>query len=88
MKRRIEITRERWTRLSLRQANTPVCPKCQSAPELRTVPEAAHILAISVDSLDLAIRTGLLPVWDASPEGMRICVGCLRNLLANKKEIK
>jgi DNA-binding winged helix-turn-helix (wHTH) protein/TolB-like protein len=42
MKRRIEITRERWTRWRVQSTAGPPCSRCGSILELLPLPEAAH----------------------------------------------
>ena len=60
--RRVEITRDRWTRFWIRGAATAACP-CTC--ELVTVAEAAERTGMLAEMIDLAIDSGLIPMWRA-----------------------
>src|SRR4051812_18839051 len=83
MKRRIEITRERWTQLRVRSAAAQPCSRCGSVPELKSVVEAAVAAAIDVDWIARAIDTEELAKWKAS-NGPLVCLRCVRLLFCDK----
>jgi len=84
MMRRIEITRETWTRLRVQGIAGSICPRCRTAEDLMPFREAARAALVLPDRLELAVRTGLVAVCDG-PDGSLVCLGCIRDLLANKK---
>ena len=84
MKRRIEITRERWTRVRAQATNGPLCSGCGSVRELMPLADAARAAAVSADRLGLAVKTGLLAACDA-PGGSLVCLGCIHALLISNK---
>jgi hypothetical protein len=83
-KRRIEVTRERWTRIRIERHASVVCPVCRGAPDLSFVPAAAEQTGVSEDDLNRAIRSGLLPVWETQASEAFVCLGCLRKLQKEK----
>jgi len=83
MKRRIEITRERWTRVRVQPGGSPRCAGCGSTPELRTVSEAAQAVAVAVEQIERALHRGELATWNAS-NGLLVCLQCVQNLVAGR----
>jgi hypothetical protein len=81
-RRRIEITRERWTRVTVRDPTPPLCPTCGLPPELIPLPDAAARTGRSTDELDQAVAAGLLQVWNAG-EHRLVCLRCAGNLQRN-----
>ena len=57
MKRRIEITREHWTRVQLTQSGPAVCPRCLRPLTLAPV-ELAGLAALTKPQLEAALRKG------------------------------
>lgn len=83
-KRRIEVTRERWTRIRIECGDRAVCPFCRGAPDLALLPGAAERSGVTAEDLKKAIRSGLLPVSE-TPEGKTwVCLDCLRKLKEEK----
>jgi len=80
MKRRIEVTRERWRRVRVESREPAVCPFCRGAPELAPIPAAIEQCGVSEASLAGSIRSGLLTVWQTQGGEPAVCVGCLRRL--------
>ena len=78
-RRRIEITREHWTRILFDGACTPLCPTCRHAPELVTVSEAAVRSCIPAEDIEAAIASNLIP--SLGGEGLRlVCLHCLNTI--------
>ena len=85
MKRRIEITREKWTRLRVHSAAAQPCSRCGSVPELKTVAEAAAAVAIDAERIARAIDTEKLAKWKAS-NGPLVCLRCAQLLFGEKSD--
>ncbi len=79
-KRRIEVTRERWTRIRLESRGPLVCPLCRGAPDLAFPPVASERSGVSPADVNSAIRSGLLPLWETESGEALVCLGCLRKL--------
>ena len=78
-RRRIEITRERRTRLTFRDTAPPRCPACGLVPELVPLAEAAVRVRVPPEDIERATESGLLQVWDAG-EHRLVCLRCIHNL--------
>jgi hypothetical protein len=83
MKRRIEITRERWTRLVVQPSTAQLCSRCGSIPELKSFAEAADAAAVDVERIARAINRGELAKWKAS-NGPLVCLRCVQLLFDQK----
>jgi len=83
-KRRIEVTRERWSRIRIESRGPAVCPSCRGAPDLVLPPVASERTGLSVDDVNRAIRAGLLPVWEMQSGEAMVCLNCLRKLRGEK----
>jgi hypothetical protein len=79
MKRRIEITREKWTRLRMHSDIAQRCSRCGSTAQLKTVAEAVAAAAIDVESIARAIDRRELATWQAS-NGPLVCLRCVQLL--------
>jgi hypothetical protein len=77
IRRRIEITHERRTRLSF--PAPPWCTNCNQAAELIPASQAAAEARIPADVLDRAIASGRLPAWTGSGCSW-VCLQCARQL--------
>src|SRR5689334_19532181 len=83
MKRRIEITRERWTRFLVHPSTAQLCSWCGSVPELKNVAEAAAAAVVDVERIAQAINRGELAIWKAS-NGPLVCLRCVQLLFGLK----
>ena len=79
-KRRIEVTREKWTRLRIESRGRTACPLCRDAPNLVFMTTASQRTGISEERLLRAVRTGVLPAWELDNRGVLVCLGCLEKL--------
>jgi hypothetical protein len=84
-KPRIEVTRERWTRISVESRGPAVCPTCRGAPDLAFVPPASEQTGLRADDINNAIRSGLLPLRKTQEGEALVCLGCLRKLREEKR---
>ena len=80
MKRRIEMTRERWRRIRIESNEPRVCPFCRGAPELASIPAAIECCGVSEALLAGPIRSGLLTVWQTQGGDPAVCLGCVKRL--------
>ena len=80
MKRRIEITRERWTRWQIQSSNELSCAGCGAVSGIMALPHAAA----AVDPVERAVQTGLPVSCDASGRQF-ICADCLWRLFRMKQ---
>jgi len=80
MKRRIEVTRERWRRIRIDSRERRVCPFCRGAPELASIPAAVERSGVSEASLVGSIRSGLLGVWQTQDGQPAVCLNCVDSL--------
>jgi hypothetical protein len=78
-RRRIEITRERWTRFSIRSSVKSPCPVCHRAPHLVTVSEAGMQARLPAEKIAAAIASGVIQVWTAGDTQL-ICLHCLNDI--------
>jgi hypothetical protein len=78
MKRRIEVTRERWRRIRVESREPAVCPFCRGAPELASIAAAIERCGVSEVSLAGWIQSGLLTVWQTQSGEPAVCLGCVR----------
>ena len=83
-KRRIEVTRERWTRIRIESPGSAVCPSCRGSPDLALLPAALALMDVREEGVNRLIRSGLLPVWETPRGEALICLGCLRKLSEEK----
>jgi hypothetical protein len=83
-KRRIEVTRERWTQIRIESHGPAECPQCRGAPDLVSLPTASQRTGASTDDLNRVIRSGLLLVWEAQNSQPLVCLSCLRKLIGEK----
>ena len=83
-KRRIEVTRERRTRIRIESHGPAICPLCRGAPDLAFVPTASERTGVNAEDVIRAIRSGLLPVWETQTAVALVCLGCLRKLKEEK----
>jgi hypothetical protein len=83
-KRRIEVTRERWTRIRIESHAPVICPLCHGAADLSFLPAAPERTGVSQEDVNRAIRSGLLPVWEAQTGEALVCLDCLRKLKEEK----
>jgi hypothetical protein len=84
-KRRIEVTRERWTRIRIEARVPPVCPFCRGAPELVPAPVASERTGLSVEEVNRAINAGVLAAWETQGSESVVCLGCVRKLKQEKE---
>jgi hypothetical protein len=77
-KRRIEVRRERWTQIRIGSHGPAECPRCRGAPDLVFLKAASERTGVSTDDLNRAIRSGLLPIWEAQDTEMLVYLTCLR----------
>ena len=80
MKRRIEVTRERWRRIRVESRGPAVCASCRGAPELAPIAAAAERCGVSAARLTGAIGSGLLSVWETGGGEPAVCLGCVKRL--------
>jgi hypothetical protein len=78
-RRRIEITREHWTRFSIRSAAGSPCPVCRRNPQLVTVSEAAMQARMPAEQIAAAITSGVIQVWTLGDTQL-ICLHCLHDI--------
>ena len=83
-KRRIEVTRERWTRIRIESHGPAICPLCRGAPELTFLTTASERTGVTAEDLNRAIRSALLPLWETQGGEALVCLGCLRKLREEK----
>ena len=83
-KRRIEVTRERWTRIRIESHGPAVCPLCRETSDLTFLRTAAEQTGVSAEDVNRAIRSALLPVWETQNGEALVCLGCLRKLREEK----
>lgn len=79
-KRRIDITRERWTRIRVESRGPGLCPSCRGAPDLASPSVASEQSGVSLGHVNSAIRSGLLPRWETEGGEALVCLGCLGKL--------
>jgi hypothetical protein len=79
-KRRIEVTRERWTRLRIESRGRVACPLCGGAPDLAFMANASQRTGVSEERLLRAVRAGVLPAWELDDRKVLICLGCVEKL--------
>ena len=84
MKRRIELTRERWTRMSIPNAATS-CPHNGPRREVMTVLQAARRVGIPAGMLNDAIGQGRIAVWQGPGEAL-VCLPCVRDLVVDTEK--
>ena len=77
-KRRMEITRERWTSFSFRGHTALSCKSCGLVPELVRVDDAAARLGLPLADIDRAIASGILGCWNAG-EHRLVCLRCTKS---------
>jgi hypothetical protein len=80
VKRRIEVTRERWQRIRIESPGAAMCAFCHGVPELASVPAAVERCGVSEALLTGAIRSGVLAAWQAQGGEEAVCLGCVRRL--------
>jgi hypothetical protein len=85
-RRRIEITRERWTRVTVHDTGPPQCTTCGLPPELVPLPEAAVRSGKPTGEIEGAVTSGLLRVWNAG-EHRLVCLRCAKNLKRNDEHV-
>jgi hypothetical protein len=74
-RRRILITRERSTSISVRES----CRGCGLVPELVVISEAAKLAGLPLREIHSAIAAGRLDSWNAG-EDRFVCLRCSKNL--------
>ena len=79
-KRRIEVIRERYTRIRIESHGAAVCPFCRGAPDLAFLPAASERTGVSAVDVDRAVRSGLLSLWETQSNEPMVCLGCLKKL--------
>jgi len=84
-RRRIEITRERSTRLSLRGSTGVLCRNCGLTPDLVLIGEAAVRAGIALPAIDKAIAAGRIGSWNAGEQRF-VCLHCAKNLGRNDQD--
>ena len=82
-RRRIEITRERWTRISF--PTSPWCDACNRPAELIPIGEAAVQARVTSAEVEWAVASGSLQVWTAG-EHCWVCLHCISHLERNKED--
>ena len=83
-KRRIEVIRERYTRIRIENHGPAVCPVCRGAPDLAFLPAASERTGVSAVDVERAVRSGLLAVWETQSIEPMVCLGCLKKLREEK----
>jgi hypothetical protein len=76
-KRRIEVTRESWTRLRIESRGRAACPLCSGAPNLAFMATASQRTGVSEERLLRAVRAGVLLAWELENREVLVCLGCL-----------
>jgi hypothetical protein len=80
MKRRIEITRDRRTRVQLVQQIPSECPQCRRPLALAPV-DVVTARELTAAQLEAAVQGKALAAWNVSPGFAMVCAGCVRDLL-------
>jgi hypothetical protein len=83
-KRRIEVTRERWTQVRVEIREPTLCPFCRGAPDLALPSVASSRAGLTLEDLNRAIRSGLLPLWEIRGSDGLVCLSCVRKLKEEK----
>ena len=83
-KSRIEVTRERWTRIRIESPGSPLCPSCRGSPDLVFLATASERMGVRDEDVNGVIRSGLLSVWETPSGEALVCLGCLRKLREEK----
>ena len=84
MKRRIEISRERWTKIQIADGSTERCPRCQTVLNLAPVDELVRA-GVSRTALKTAILTRAVPVWETPGAGQLVCVRCVLEFVTSRE---
>lgn len=78
--RRIEVKRERWTRLHIESRGRAACPLCSGAANLASMATASQRTGVSEERLLHAVKGGVLPAWELDNREVLVCLGCLEKL--------
>ena len=84
MKRRIEITRERWTRVRIAGGGPERCQRCRTVLNLAPVDELVR-LGVCRTELQAAIVTGAVPAFETPGAGQLVCVRCVLEMVAGRE---
>jgi hypothetical protein len=84
MKWRIEITRDRWTRVQIAGRGSERCPRCGTVLNLASVDELVRA-GVSRTELQTAILTAAVLAWESSGAGQLVCVRCVLELIAGRE---
>jgi len=84
MKRRIEITRERWTRIQMADGSIERCPRCQTSLNLAPVDELVRT-GLSRTGLEAGMLTGAVPAWESREAGQLVCVRCVLEFVTSRE---
>ena len=83
-KRRIEVIRERYTRIRIESHGPAYVPSVAAPPNLAFLPAASERTGVSAIDVERAVRSGLLAVWETQSIEPMVCLGCLKKLREEK----